>query len=101
MDDKRRKNYIQQLGEDITVYDIKHAEGLDWEIEVYLRENLDIQDDLDSWGVADSHYVEVRFGLGNNTQQSTFSVTEFEQLAKMLSGMAKEYKATYKKHKSE
>lgn len=101
MDDKRRKNYIQQIGENITVHDIKHAEGLDWEIEVYLRENLDIEDDLESWGVADTHYVEVRWGLGNNTQQSTFSVSEFDQLTKLMTGLAKEYKAKYKKLKSE
>lgn len=98
MDDKTRAKYYAQLDDKLTVYDITRIEGIDWAADIYLRENLDAEFDIEHHGSAESHYVELIVDdCGGTKVTTTMTVNELDQLTKMLNGLLKEYKSKYQK----
>lgn len=86
------------IDDKLTIEEIVRATGIDWQMAVYLRENLDQNSDLEHWGKGDSHYVELVIGSGvpgnKSAYEATLSIREFEQLVKMLNKQLKDYKQT-------
>lgn len=77
---------------------IDRFEGFDWRCEVYLRPNYEAEDDVQQWGEASTHFVELSLRSlfpsdSDDDVQVTMTVLEFEQLVNSLKDLAGAYRA--------
>ena len=98
IDAKRRWLLTDQTGGDIIEMNVKRVEGLDWRVEVYLRETPDFQNgsvmvhgtavDADPWFVEVEIAESVKSGPGACL---TMSLAEWEGLVKVLAATVEDY----------